>query len=327
MITYEELEKILDYDPETGILTWTVDSRNHTCKKGMAAGYIDDGLYRRIKINNKSYRTHRLAWLLFYKEHPRHYIDHIDRNKLNNAIINLRDVTPSENCRNTAIYKNNTSGYVGVSKQGSGYQAILYGRYIGYSSTAEAASLMYQEAKVSLQNTSSYNEIQKPKIVRGNKLSIEEIRDLFGYDPTTGVLLWKIKRRNRPTNIAGWIHPNGYTQIKVNNIVYPSHHLVWALHKGSLPDLTNNKVIDHINKQRSDNRIENLRLVSVRENNLNTTLSNRGMSGCNGVTYNKRDNKWVARISIAAGNRKHLGSFETIAEAIEARKAAEALYQ
>ena len=87
----------LSYCPSCGVVTWKAGPR-----VGQEAGYISPtqtpGLsYRKINISGKNLRTHRIAWLLFYGEWPKHHIDHIDHDGLNNRISNLRDVTPKEN--------------------------------------------------------------------------------------------------------------------------------------------------------------------------------------------------------------------------------------
>jgi hypothetical protein len=92
--THEEFLKLMSYDKDTGILSWRNprDSRirNHTPK-----GYI------KFKIKNVHYRAHRLIWFYHYGRWPSSdVIDHIDRNKHNNRIENLREATFSENCKN-----------------------------------------------------------------------------------------------------------------------------------------------------------------------------------------------------------------------------------
>ena len=92
-MTQEYLKSILNYDKDSGIFTWV--KRN-----GNVAGNIDSSLYCRINIKGIKYSAHRLAWLYVYGEWPKNQIDHINGNKNDNMISNLRDVTHSENQRN-----------------------------------------------------------------------------------------------------------------------------------------------------------------------------------------------------------------------------------
>ena len=116
MITQEELKKQLYYNSETGIFTRLI-SNHHSVKIGDKAGCLDNG-YLRIVVNNKQYYAHRLAWLYIYGEfnqYPQFVIDHIDGNKLNNKISNLRKITNQQNVLNQKLRKNNTSGVKGIS--------------------------------------------------------------------------------------------------------------------------------------------------------------------------------------------------------------------
>lgn len=109
---YERLKELLHYDPESGIFTWKV-SRG-TVKYNSTAGSVNSRGYILIKIDGVKYLAHRLAWLYVYGYCPENIIDHIDRDKLNNKIINLREVSRSCNVRNSNNRKDNTSGVKGV---------------------------------------------------------------------------------------------------------------------------------------------------------------------------------------------------------------------
>jgi len=107
----ELLKSLLNYDPKTGLFT---HKNSHAAiKAGDAAGNTCDRGYVRISIKNKMYLAHRLAWLYVYGSCPVQ-IDHIDQNKTNNVINNLRNVDNKTNGKNRKLGKNNKSGCYGV---------------------------------------------------------------------------------------------------------------------------------------------------------------------------------------------------------------------
>jgi hypothetical protein len=111
MITQSFLRQRYDYDPATGELRYKVNRVR--MRIGDAAGKVDKDGYRIIVIDSKGYRAHRLVWVWHYGETPR-ALDHINRNKLDNRIENLRECTDAQNARNTGLHSHNTSGYKGV---------------------------------------------------------------------------------------------------------------------------------------------------------------------------------------------------------------------
>lgn len=150
-LTQAELVRLLDYNPDTGVFTWK--ARRFGVTVGKAAGSIDPKHhYLRIRVLNRGYLGHRLAWLYVYGEWPAHEIDHKDRNRTNNSITNLRCATRSENQQNKPVYRNNATGAKGVHWHGQHkkYAAVIQFRgkrkHLGLFSTVEAASAAYQEA-------------------------------------------------------------------------------------------------------------------------------------------------------------------------------------
>ena len=117
MVSREEVVRLLDYDPVTGIFIWKV--RTAICVKiGAEAGSVfvngNGKPYRRIMIKGRHYYSHRLAWLVLSGQFPDDEIDHVDGNGLNNSAKNLRPATRTENTRNKRKPVNNTTGIVGV---------------------------------------------------------------------------------------------------------------------------------------------------------------------------------------------------------------------
>lgn len=119
--TQARLQEILNYDPETGVFTWRSRSeRNATWNAryaGQIAGTISAGGYRQIRIDGPLYYAHKLAWLFVYGEWVEGILDHRDRDRDNHAIENLRPATPSQNRANSAVRRNNTSGFTGVVRR------------------------------------------------------------------------------------------------------------------------------------------------------------------------------------------------------------------
>ena len=116
MITQDELKQLFHYDPETGLFTW-ITSPARRVKIGDIAGCLTVAGYLSIQIHRKQYLAHRLAWLYIHGKFPVHQIDHINHNRSDNRLCNLRAVTHQQNHFNQSTRKDNSSGYQGVSWQ------------------------------------------------------------------------------------------------------------------------------------------------------------------------------------------------------------------
>lgn len=102
----------LSYDRETGGFFWRKRSGSQCA--GNKAGTVSADGYVKIKITGKMFMAHRLAWLFTYGDWPRGEIDHINGDRADNRISNLRDVSRSANQRNAKRRRDNTSGITGV---------------------------------------------------------------------------------------------------------------------------------------------------------------------------------------------------------------------
>ncbi len=158
MLTADEVRKLLDYDPETGIFRWKprtpdmFDGGNRTCAAwntrwaGKMTGCPSDEGYLRIVIFGKCHKAHRLAWAITNGCWPESDIDHRNVEKSDNRIENLRKSTKLQNARNKRIISTNTSGFKGVSyrKDRDKWTAqIMIGgkqRHLGYFGSPELAA-------------------------------------------------------------------------------------------------------------------------------------------------------------------------------------------
>lgn len=138
--------------------------------------------------------------------------------------------------------------------------------------------------------------------------------EILNYSPDTGLFTWKKNKGGRALAgaIAGSYDRHGYLQIRINNKLYFNHRLAWIYMYGEISDFD----IDHINKIRTDNRIENLRLATRSENNYNSKIRKDNTTGFKGVSYMKNYGKYSAEASINK-KRFRLGYFDTPEEASE----------
>jgi hypothetical protein len=144
---------MLNYDAATGVLTWKVSTGGHV-RAGAEAGTITNHGYRRIMLDGTKYLAHRLAWYIAYGAMPAGQIDHINGNRADNRLKNLRDVSQSVNQQNQRRAQiGSGSGLLGVhyyKARGKWQAHITVGgrsRSLGYFAIAEDAQAAYLAAK------------------------------------------------------------------------------------------------------------------------------------------------------------------------------------
>ncbi|EOW6163946.1 TPA: HNH endonuclease [Klebsiella pneumoniae] len=143
-------------------------------------------------------------------------------------------------------------------------------------------------------------------------INSNELRALLTYDKDTGVF-----RRNTSSggqeigSIAGTISKHGYIRIRIKNKAYFAHRLAWLYEYGVWPE----NEIDHINGEKSDNRLINLREASRSGNNHNKKHQKNSASGVKGVSWSKKDKRWHARCR-ANKQTVYFGSFMDLEEAM-----------
>lgn len=146
-------------------------------------------------------------------------------------------------------------------------------------------------------------------------VSCDRARELFEYH-SDGYLIHKVDRGRtaKAGQRCGRGNPKHYRQVRIDNKMYREHVIIWLVVNGEWPN-----VIDHIDHDIHNNKIENLRSVTHKQN------IRHGSGRQSGLFYSKLYKKWVAGIYVDCV-RKHLGCFVTYEEALEARLKAQEEY-
>jgi hypothetical protein len=150
------------------------------------------------------------------------------------------------------------------------------------------------------------------------------LNDCLQYEESTGNLIWKksISSRYKIGSIAGFKKKDGYIRIRLLGKSYLAHRIIWFYVYKQWP----NGVIDHINRNKSDNRLINLRVVNIQQNTHNQRNPQKGnKSGYLGVSWNKTDCAWRANIAIK-GRQILIGKYKTAEEASQAYFEAKKIY-
>lgn len=132
-----------------------------------------------------------------------------------------------------------------------------------------------------------------------------------------GLLYWKVSPpacKIKAGDLAGCLGNRGYVKVTLNGVEYMAHRIIYELHFSLIPE---SYQIDHIDGNKSNNKIENLRLASRTQNSYNRGKNKNNSSGYKGVHFCKRDKRYKAQIALGS-KRKQLGSFKSAEEAYEA---------
>jgi hypothetical protein len=158
------------------------------------------------------------------------------------------------------------------------------------------------------------------------KLTAERLREVVTYDPETGYFTWlpragtdrctKAWTKRHAHRRAGYLHkPSGYWLITVDGKLYKAHRLAHLHMTGEWPA----KTIDHVQRQRADNRWNELRPATLAENGANTGLARSNTSGCKGVCWDPVNQRWRA-YGTAAGRQHSFGRYALFEDAVAARQ-------
>lgn len=298
------LRTLLNYNPDTGIFSWKArkEKRFDVNFADRTAGTKTKSGYVTIRFKGKRALAHRLAWLYVQGIWPVGVIDHIDRDRSNNRIVNLRDCSHQENILNRNVLP--SSGVKGVYFRRKRKKWLARGyvdgkiKCFGSFTTMEEAIGSYER------NKNLIGSAAPKKCCKGKtNISHAELLEKMYYDAETGdwyrkfkgdLLLVKTNSKER------------YHRIGLNYKSYCSHILAWFYNYGNWP----NGIIDHIDLNSRNNAFKNLREVSRAENALNIKSKKQ-----RGVRKLPSDN-WMAQIKID-NKLKTLGTFSTFEDAKE----------
>jgi len=146
------------------------------------------------------------------------------------------------------------------------------------------------------------------------------LKSLLTYDADTGDLKNLVCRNPRAPKDkpAGSVTTDGYRSVVLFGRRYQAHRLIWLYMTGEWPA----QEIDHINRNRLDNRWVNLRLATRLQNSWNTNGHANSKSGVKGVAYVARTGKWQVQLRVC-GKTHYVGVYDTVSEAAQARADAE----
>ena len=175
----------------------------------------------------------------------------------------------------------------------------------------------------SVESTKTERTPKPRKPASAPTLTAEQLRELMHYDRDTGIFTRKVSAASnaRAGDVVGTLMQTGYLFAGINYKYHLLHRLAWLYIYGEWPK----EQLDHINRIRTDNRICNLREATHTQNARNLSKARNNTSGHPGVHWRSDRAKWWALIE-SEGQKHYLGCYNTIEEAIAARKAGELRY-
>ena len=257
----------------------------------------EDG-YLQVNINGTTERVHRLVAQVFLSN-PENlpWVDHIDNNRVNNSVDNLRWVTKQENSSNRKVSTKNTTGHNGINLTRYGtYRAFAYynGRHLEKTEKTLEEAIRTRETLLESLRNGHPGRAKKPRKMHSNDRRPEGnwqmIKGFPDYDISSdgriwsrlsGIVVTPIRRRQGFT--VGLLNSDG-----VLTGTQSIHQLVADAFLPR-PDISDATLVDHINRNPYDNRVENLRWCTHQQNMGNKSLDKRNKSGTPGVRQN---GKW-----------------------------------
>lgn len=152
-----------------------------------------------------------------------------------------------------------------------------------------------------------------------NTLTQARLKELMHYDPETGIFTRLVRTSNTINvgDVAGSISKRGYVQFHLEGEIRLGHQLAWLYVYGVWPT----RLIDHEDRDKTNNRIKNLREATRKQNSENSKMRIDNVSGFRGVSYKKSSGKWLAQIQ-HCGRNIYLGVYNTPEEASSAYETA-----
>ena len=159
-------------------------------------------------------------------------------------------------------------------------------------------------------------------------LTFERANELFHYEPSSGKLFWKKTTTNRVKvgdEAGSFCKSTGYTNVVIDGKGYTLHRIAILLATGVYDKTVQ---VDHVDHDRGNNRLSNLRVVSHTENMRNQSLRNTNKTGVTGVCvkYTRKGTKRYTANIVYNYKPIFLGNYDTLEEAAQARKEAELKY-
>lgn len=155
--------------------------------------------------------------------------------------------------------------------------------------------------------------------MKNQRLTQAYLKSIINYDPETGEIKWLEFKKNRHENLlATSASSRGYNNIAIDGKLYRASRIAWLYMEGYFPEYE----VDHINRDRGDDRWYNLRHATRACNSSNRMLSKNNKSGVAGVSFEKATSKWKAHIS-HNNKRKTIGRYHSMIDAVLARYNAE----